>query len=59
MLAQWGGVEDWGLGGLGGAGAGGSGKKELDIMGFKLYEVKFDLTCERHLTTSKTYFMNI
>ena len=23
-------------------------KKELDIMRLKLYEVKFDLTCERH-----------
>ena len=28
-------------------------------MRFKLYEVKFDLTCERHQNTSKTYFMNI
>ena len=34
-------------------------KKELDIMRLKLYEVKFDLTCERHQNTSKTYFMNI
>ena len=28
-------------------------------MRLKLYEVKFDLTCERHQNTSKTYFMNI
>ena len=34
-------------------------KKELDIMRLKLYEVKFDLTCECHQNTSKTYFMNI
>ena len=34
-------------------------KKQLDIMRLKLYEVKFDLTCECHQNTSKTYFMNI
>ena len=34
-------------------------KKELDIMRLKLYEVKFDPTCEHHQNTSKTYFMNI
>ena len=34
-------------------------KKEVDIMIFRLYEVNFDLTCEGHLNTSKTYFMDI
>ena len=34
-------------------------KKELDIMRFRLYEVKFDLTCEGHQNTSKTYFVNV
>ena len=33
-------------------------KKELDIMRFRHNEVNFELTCESHQNTSKTYFMN-